>query len=72
MNPSFVRWSIWCNICVMLCDKELISTTFPTVYSPQAVRQVILTVDCLVAGGDVAKVAGLLHAVWWGEGLEGK
>ncbi|TNN88871.1 hypothetical protein EYF80_000749 [Liparis tanakae] len=35
-----------------------------------AVRQVILAVDSLVAGGDVAEVAGLLHAVWWGHGLE--
>lgn len=41
-------------------------------YPPQAVRQVILAVDSLVAGGDVAEVAGLLHAVWWGEGLEGE
>lgn len=36
-----------------------------TVYPPQAVRQVILAVDSLVAGGDVAEVAGLLHAVGW-------
>jgi len=41
-----------------------------TVYPPQAVRQVILAVDSLVAGGDVAEVAGLLHAVWWGHGLK--
>lgn len=41
-------------------------------YSPQAVRQVILAVDGLVAGGDVAEIAGLLHAVWWEEGLEGE
>lgn len=41
-------------------------------YPPQAVGQIILAVDCLVAGGDIAEVAGLLHAVWWREGLEGK
>lgn len=41
-------------------------------YPPQAVRQVILAVDGLVAGGDVAEVAGLLHAVGWREGLEGE
>ena len=41
-------------------------------YPPQAVRQVIFAVDCLVAGGDVAEVAGLLHAVWWREGFEGE
>ena len=41
-------------------------------YPPQAVGQVILAVDCLVAGSDVAEVAGLLHAVWWREGLEGE
>lgn len=45
---------------------------FLTMYSPQAVRQVILAVDSLVAGGDVAEVAGLLHAVWWEEGLKGE
>lgn len=41
-------------------------------YSPQAVRQVILGVDSLVARGNVAKVAGLLHAVWWEERLKGE
>ena len=41
-------------------------------YPPQAVRQIILAVDRLVAGGDVAEVAGLLHAVWWGKRLEGE
>lgn len=41
-------------------------------YPPQAVRQVILAVDRLVARGDVAEVAGLLHAVWWGKGLKRK
>lgn len=41
-------------------------------YPPQAVGQVVLAVDSLVAGGDVAEVAGLLHAVWWWEGLEGE
>lgn len=43
-----------------------------TVYPPQAVRQIVLAVDRLITGGDVTKVAGLLHAVWWREGLEGK
>lgn len=43
-----------------------------TLYPPQAVRQVVLAVHCLVAGGDVAEVAGLLHAVGWREGFEGK
>lgn len=58
----------------MLCVSErlFLTTTFLTVYPPQAVRQVVLAVDCLVAGGDVAEVAGLLQAVWWGEGLEGE
>lgn len=41
-------------------------------YPPQTVRQVILAVDGLVAGGDVAEVAGLLYAVWWGEWLKGE
>lgn len=41
-------------------------------YPPQAVRQIILAVDRLITGGDVTEVAGLLHAVWRGEGLEGK
>lgn len=45
---------------------------FPTVYPPQAVRQIVLAVDRLITGGDVTEVAGLLHAVWWREGLEGK
>lgn len=36
-----------------------------TMYPPQAVGQVILAVDRLVAGGDVAEVAGLLHVVGW-------
>lgn len=45
---------------------------FLTVYPPQAVRQVILAVDRLIARGDVTKVAGLLHTVWWREGLKGK
>lgn len=43
----------------------LFITMFLTMYSPQAVRQVILAVDSLVAGGDIAEIAGLLHAVWW-------
>lgn len=43
-----------------------------TLYPPQAVRQVVLAVHCLVAGGDVAEVAGLLHAVGWREGFKGK
>lgn len=43
-----------------------------TLYPPEAVRQVVLAVDCLVAGGDVAEVAGLLHAVGRREGFEGK
>lgn len=43
-----------------------------TLYPPQAVGQVVLAVHCLVAGGDVAEVAGLLHAVGWREGFEGK
>lgn len=46
--------------------------TFITLYPPQAVWQVILAVDRLVAGGDVAEVAGFLHAVRRGERLEGK
>lgn len=41
-------------------------------YPPQAVRQIILAVDRLITGGDVTEVAGLLHAVWRGEGFEGK
>lgn len=45
---------------------------FLTVYPPQAVRQIVLAVDRLITGGDVTEVAGLLHAVWWREGLEGK
>lgn len=53
-----------------LCDAFL--RLFLTVYPPQAVRQIILAVDRLITGGDVTEVAGLLHAVWWREGLEGK
>lgn len=45
---------------------------FLTLYPPQTVRQVVLAVHRLVAGGDVAEVAGLLHAVGWREGLKGK
>lgn len=58
----------------LLCafEKQSLITAFLTVYPPQAVRQVILAVDRLVAGGDVAEIAGLLHAVWWREGLEGE
>lgn len=41
-------------------------------YPPQAVRQVILAVDRLIARGNVTKVAGLLHTIWWREGLKGK
>lgn len=41
-------------------------------YPPQAIRQVILAVDRLIARGNVTKVAGLLHAIWWREGLKGK
>lgn len=48
------------------------SVTFLTMYPPQTVRQVILAVDCFVAGSDVAEIAGLLHAVWRGKGLEGE
>lgn len=51
---------------VLLCNSSL------TLYSPQTIRQVVLAVHRLVAGGDVAEVAGLLHAVGWREGLEGK
>ena len=61
-----------CEMCSCLFEKHLLIVTFPTMYPPQAVRQVILAVYSLVAWGDVAKVAGLLHAVWWGEGLEGE
>lgn len=43
-----------------------------TVYPPQAVRQVILAVDRLIARGDITEVAGLLHTIWWKEGLKGK
>lgn len=54
----------------MSCD---ICHTFSfTVYPPQAVRQVILAVDSLVAGGDVAEVAGLLHTVRWWEWFKGE
>lgn len=41
-------------------------------YSPQTIRHVILAVDRFVAGGNVAEIAGLLHAVWWREGLQRK
>lgn len=51
------------------CGRKL-RNSFITVYPPQAVRKVILAVDSLVAGGHVAEVAGLLHAVWWRQGLK--
>lgn len=36
-------------------------------YPPEAVRQVIFTVDCLVTGSDVTEIAGFLKtAGWWG------
>lgn len=50
----------------------LLGCRFLTLYPPQAVRQVVLAVHRLVAGGDVAEVAGLLHAVGRREGFEGK
>lgn len=63
---------IICAICVVLLWETYIVNAFPTMYPPQAVRQVVLAVDCLVARCDVAEVAGLLHAIWWREGLEGE
>lgn len=41
-------------------------------YPPQAVRQVVLAVDGLVAGSDVAEVTGLLQAVGRWDRLQGK
>lgn len=38
-------------------------------YPSQTIRKIILAVDRFVAGGDIAEVAGLLHAVWRWEGL---
>lgn len=43
-----------------------------TMYPPEAVRQVIFAVDCLVTGSDVTEVAGFLKTVWWGKGFQGK
>lgn len=41
-------------------------------YPPEAVRQVIFAVHCLVTGSDVTEVAGFLKTVGWGKGFQGK
>lgn len=69
MIISFASVAILSCVTSVLCFFE---RQFLTMYPPQAVRQIILAVDRFVAGGDVAEVAGLLHAVWWGKRLQGK
>lgn len=41
-------------------------------YPPEAVRQVIFTIDCLVTGSDVTEIAGFLKTVGrrWFQGEE--
>lgn len=41
-------------------------------YPPEAVRQVIFAVDCLVTGSDVTEIAGFLKTVGGRKGFQGK
>lgn len=71
LGPDVKMWKF--NLChSSLETQDLLLTKLRTMYPAQAVRQVILAVDGLVAGSDVAEVAGLLHAVWRGQRLEGE